>query len=95
MLYTDRYQHPDRFAAAVMLQAKYQDDHRIVAVKGISESEMFGFEGTLHREFSGILGIYRTHTTALGNSANQPLVDGICCAQKRNSMTWQRTCTKA
>jgi hypothetical protein len=82
MLYTDSYQHPGRFAAAVMLQAKYQDDHRIVAVKGISESEMFGFEGTLHR-FSGILGIYRTDTTALGNSANQPIG------------RWNLLCTKA
>jgi hypothetical protein len=58
MLYIDRYQHPDRFDAAVLLQAKYQDDRRIVAVKDISEIEMFGFEGTLHREFSGILGFY-------------------------------------
>jgi hypothetical protein len=56
-------EHQDRFATAAKLQAKYQDDHRIVAVKGISEFEVFGFEGTLHREFSGILGIYRTHTT--------------------------------
>jgi hypothetical protein len=48
MLHSDRYQHPDRFAAAVKLQAKHQDDHRIVAVKGKSEFEMFGFEGTLH-----------------------------------------------
>jgi hypothetical protein len=62
MLYSDRYQHPDRFAAAEMLQAKQLDDHRIVAVKCISEFEMFGIEGTLRREFSQILGIYRTLT---------------------------------
>jgi hypothetical protein len=82
ILYSERYQHPHRFAAAVMLQAN-QDDHRIVAVKAISEFEMFGFEGTLRREFSQILGFYRNHTTALGNPANQAIG------------RWNLLCTKA
>jgi hypothetical protein len=50
MLYSDRYNNPDRFAAAVMLQAKHQEAHRIVAIKGIPYSEMCSFEETLRRE---------------------------------------------
>jgi hypothetical protein len=41
MLYSDQYINPDRFAAAVMLQAKHQEAHRIVVIKGIPDSEMF------------------------------------------------------
>jgi hypothetical protein len=71
MLYSDRYNNPDRFAAAVTLQAKHQEAHRIVSTKGIPDSEIFSFEGNLRREFPQILDILPTHTTTLGNPANQ------------------------
>jgi hypothetical protein len=44
---------------------------------------MIGFEGTLRRELSQILGIHRTRTSALGNPANQPIG------------RWNLLCTKA
>jgi hypothetical protein len=82
-LYSDRYNNPDRFAAAVMLQAKHQEAHRIVAIKGIPDSEMFSSGETLSREFPQILDILPTHTTTLGNPAYQPFG------------RWNLTCTKS
>jgi hypothetical protein len=73
MLYSDRYNNLDHFAAAVILQAKHQEAHRIVAIKGIPDSQMFSFEGTLRREFPQILDILPTHPTTLGNPANEPI----------------------
>jgi hypothetical protein len=73
MLYNDRYSNPDRFSTAVYLQAKHQDNHRIVAVKGISESDMFSFDRILHREFPDIQEIFPTNTTTVRNIANQPV----------------------
>jgi hypothetical protein len=51
MLYSDRYNNPDRVAAAVMFKAKHQEVHRIVVITGIPDSEMFSFEETLRRDF--------------------------------------------
>jgi hypothetical protein len=63
ILYSDRYNNLDRFAAAVMLPAKHQEVHRNVSIKRIPESEMFSFEETLRREFPQILDIFSIRTT--------------------------------
>jgi hypothetical protein len=55
------------------IQAKHQDANRIVAIKGIPDSEMFSFDETLRREFPQILDVLPTHTTTLGNPAKQPI----------------------
>jgi len=74
MLYHNRYDNPNLFAGAVFLQSKYQNDHRIVAINGIPDTHMFGFETLLHREFSPqILKILPTNLTDQKNPTLQPI----------------------
>ena len=83
ILYSDRYKYPDRFLSAVNLQAKFTDSHRIVAIKGIPEYDMFSFDRILHQEFNQILQVLPTHTTNRGNPANQPIGRwNLLCAKK-------------
>jgi hypothetical protein len=69
MLYRDRHQHAAQFAAAVHLQAQFQATYRIIAIKGISEAEMFHFQGILHEEFPEIKTILPTSATTPNNPA--------------------------
>jgi hypothetical protein len=73
MAYRDRYDNPTQFAAAVYLQAQYQPSHKIIAINGISEYDMFSFEGTLNQSFPNIKQILPTPTTTSKKPANQPV----------------------
>jgi hypothetical protein len=37
ILYRDRHVNPRQFAAAIQMQAQYQDGHKVIAINGISE----------------------------------------------------------
>jgi hypothetical protein len=81
ILYSDRFKYLDRFLSAVNLQARYTDNHRVVAIEGIPDYDMLSFDRILHQEFNPIQQILPTHTTNSGNSAIQPIVQwNILCS---------------
>jgi hypothetical protein len=88
MAYRDRYDNPTQFAAAVYLQAQYQPSHKIIAINGISEYDMFSFEGTLNQSFPNIKQILPTPTTTSKKPANQPVG-----RRKLPSVPTQKTCS--
>jgi hypothetical protein len=59
MLHRDRNGKPRQFAAAIQMQAQYQDGHKVIAINGISEMEMLHFEKILEKEFPSIKQSYR------------------------------------
>jgi hypothetical protein len=73
MPYRYRHQHPILFAKAILIQQKHQDEHCVVAVKGIPEAVMVHFEATLRQEFPQICQVLVTHKTAHRNAAGQPV----------------------
>jgi hypothetical protein len=60
MFYRYRHDHPILFAKDVLLQRNYQDDHCVVAINGIPESEMVYFEATLRQQFPQICQVFVT-----------------------------------
>ena len=71
--YRQRHHDPEVFIHAIRLQLQIQKDHRIIAVQGISEAQMFYFEECLRQEFPHIIDVYATARTAKPNSAGRPL----------------------
>jgi hypothetical protein len=57
----------------IQMQAQYQDEHKVIAINGISEMEMFRFEKILEKEFPSIKQILPTYTTDRANPAGQPV----------------------
>jgi hypothetical protein len=55
------------------MQAQYQDGHKVIAINGISEMEMFRFEKIIEKEFPLIKQILPTYTTDRANPAGQPV----------------------
>jgi hypothetical protein len=72
MLDLDRHVNPRQVAAAIQVQAQYQDGHKVIAINCISEMEMFRFEKILEKEFPSIKQILPTYTTDRTNPAGQP-----------------------
>ena len=73
MFYRQRHQNPMVFIQAIQRQIQFQKEHRVIAVKGISEAQMFYFEECLRKEFPKILNVYTTKSTAKANAAGRPI----------------------
>ncbi|KAL3914286.1 MAG: hypothetical protein SGARI_000205 [Bacillariaceae sp.] len=72
VVFKSRHDGTDAFATAVHWHAKFVNDHRVVAVKGINNDEIFSMAPVLQR-FPEILDVYRTHSTYNLNSTGQPI----------------------
>lgn len=73
MMYKARHENANAFNSAVIMQAKYIESRRIVAVKGISSEEMFLMEDALRKEFPKIQEIYATPMTDKANAGGLPI----------------------
>jgi hypothetical protein len=59
--------HPETFAKAAFIHAKFVNDHRVVAIKGIDPDYFFDFEDVLRTDFSFIEQVFTTASTCTRN----------------------------
>jgi hypothetical protein len=91
MAYRDHYDNPTQFATSVYLQAQYQTSHKIIAINGVSEYDMFSFEGTLNQSFLNIKQILPTPTTTSKTLKINLSADGTYCVRKMPSVPQKKT----
>jgi hypothetical protein len=60
-------------ASLIQMQAQFQEGHKIIAIKGITETGMFRFEKILEKEFPSIKQILPINTTDQASPAGQPV----------------------
>jgi hypothetical protein len=77
MLYSDRFNNPHRFAAAVMLQAKHPEAHRIVAFKGILTARCSALKKPSKMSSPRFWTSFQPTPQPLGIQQAHRLVDGI------------------
>jgi hypothetical protein len=62
-----KHEHPETFAKAAFLHAKFVNEHRVVAIKGIDPDHFFDFEEVLRTEFPLITQVFTTASTYTRN----------------------------
>jgi hypothetical protein len=67
IFFKTKHESPETFAKAAFIHAKFVNDHRIVAIKGIDPDYLFDFEEVLRTEFSLIEQVFTTASTHTRN----------------------------
>jgi hypothetical protein len=67
IFFKTKHESPETFAKAAFIHAKFVNDHRVVAIKGIDPDYFFDFEEVLRTEFSLIKQVFTTASTHTRN----------------------------
>jgi hypothetical protein len=67
IFFKTKYESTETFAKAAFIHAKFVNDHRVVAIKGIDPDYFFDFEEVLRTEFSLTEQVFTTASTDTGN----------------------------